>query len=29
LRADTDHDRVFTATSAQAYGLLDHVIEQR
>ena len=29
LRADTDHDRVFTASGAQAYGLLDHVIEQR
>jgi ATP-dependent Clp protease protease subunit len=29
LRADTDHDRVFTATSARDYGLLDHVIEQR
>ncbi|BEP11703.1 ATP-dependent Clp protease proteolytic subunit [Acidothermaceae bacterium B102] len=29
LRADTDHDRVFTAASAQDYGLLDHVIEQR
>ena len=29
LRADTDHDRVFTATTARDYGLLDHVIEQR
>jgi len=29
LRADTDHDRVFTARGAQAYGLLDQVIEQR
>ncbi|MPV50242.1 MULTISPECIES: ClpP family protease [unclassified Pseudactinotalea] len=29
LRADTDHDRVFTATAARDYGLLDHVIEQR
>jgi ATP-dependent Clp protease protease subunit len=29
LRADTDHDRVFTAASARGYGLLDHVIEQR
>jgi len=29
LRADTDHDRVFTAVTAQQYGLLDHVIEQR
>jgi ATP-dependent Clp protease protease subunit len=29
LRADTDHDRVFTANTAQEYGLLDHVIEQR
>lgn len=29
LRADTDRDRVFTATSAHDYGLLDHVIEQR
>ena len=29
LRADTDHDRVFTAMTAQQYGLLDHVIEQR
>ena len=23
LRADTDHDRVFTATAAREYGLLD------
>lgn len=29
LRADTDHDRVFTATTARDYGLLDHVIELR
>jgi ATP-dependent Clp protease, protease subunit len=29
LRADTDHDRVFTATGARDYGLLDHVIDQR
>lgn len=29
LRRDTDHDRVFTATEARDYGLLDHVIEQQ
>lgn len=29
LRADTDHDRVFTAEAARAYGLLDHVIAER
>lgn len=29
LRADTDHHRVFTATSARDYGLLDHVIAER
>lgn len=29
LRADTDHDRVFTARAAQAYGLLDTVLEPR
>ncbi|GAA2221233.1 ATP-dependent Clp protease proteolytic subunit [Promicromonospora sukumoe] len=29
LRTDTDRDRIFTATSAREYGLLDHVIEQR
>ena len=29
LRTDTDHDRVFTAPEAVAYGLLDLVIEQR
>lgn len=29
LRADTDHDRVFTAEAAQAYGLIDRVIEER
>ncbi len=29
LRVDTDRDRVFTARTAQAYGLLDHVIEHR
>ena len=29
LRADTDHDRVFTAATARDYGLVDHVIEQR
>ncbi|OHV42941.1 ATP-dependent Clp protease proteolytic subunit [Pseudofrankia sp. BMG5.36] len=29
LRADTDHDRVFTAAAAKEYGLIDQVIEQR
>lgn len=29
LRADTDHDRVFDATAAREYGLVDHVIERR
>jgi ATP-dependent Clp protease protease subunit len=29
LRADTDRDRIFTATGAREYGLLDHVIDQR
>ena len=29
LRADTDHDRVFTARHARDYGLLDHVLTQR
>lgn len=29
LRADTDHDRVFTASGAQAYGLIDHVLSER
>ncbi len=29
LRADTDHDRVFTAEAAREYGLLDQVIDQR
>jgi ATP-dependent Clp protease, protease subunit len=29
LRADTDHDRVFTAEAARAYGLIDTVIERR
>ncbi len=29
LRADTDHDRVFTATAAKEYGLIDQVIEER
>lgn len=29
LRADTDRDRIFTATTARDYGLLDHVIDQR
>ena len=29
LRADTDHDRVFTATAARDYGLLDQVIAER
>jgi ATP-dependent Clp protease protease subunit len=29
LRADTDHDRVFTAAAARDYGLLDNVIEER
>jgi ATP-dependent Clp protease protease subunit len=28
LRADTDRDRVFTATDAVAYGLADHVLER-
>jgi ATP-dependent Clp protease protease subunit len=27
LRADTDHDRVFTAQAAQEYGLIDRVLE--
>ncbi len=27
LRADTDHDRVFTASAARDYGLLDTVLE--
>jgi ATP-dependent Clp protease protease subunit len=27
LRADTDHDRVFTAQAAQEYGLIDQVLE--
>lgn len=27
LRADTDHDRVFTAHAAREYGLLDQVLE--
>lgn len=26
LRADTDHDRVFTARAARDYGLVDHVL---
>ena len=29
LRADTDRDRIFTAPAAQAYGLIDNVIERR
>lgn len=29
LRADTDHDRVFTATGAREYGLIDQVIDRR
>lgn len=29
LRADTDHDRVFTAAAAQEYGLIDQVIDRR
>lgn len=29
LRADTDHDRVFTANTARDYGLLDRVIAER
>ncbi|WP_406290372.1 ClpP family protease [Embleya sp. NBC_00896] len=29
LRADTDHDRVFTAAGAQEYGLVDVVLEER
>ncbi|MGH1565805.1 ClpP family protease [Mumia sp. DW29H23] len=29
LRHDTDRDRVFSATAAQAYGLVDAVMEQR
>lgn len=27
LRADTDHDRIFTATAARDYGLVDTVLE--
>jgi ATP-dependent Clp protease protease subunit len=29
LRADTDHDRVFSADAATEYGLVDRVIEER
>ena len=29
LRADTDHDRVFTAAEAQRYGIVDHVLDER
>lgn len=29
LRADTDHDRVFTAEGAREYGLIDQVIAER
>jgi ATP-dependent Clp protease protease subunit len=29
LRADTDHDRVFSADAATQYGLVDRVIEER
>lgn len=28
LRADTDHDRVFTASAARDYGLIDEVMER-
>ncbi|WP_413600470.1 ClpP family protease [Curtobacterium sp. Curtsp57] len=29
LRADTDHDRVFSAIHAREYGLIDHVLAAR
>jgi len=29
LRADTDHDRVFTAEGARKYGLVDTVLDER
>lgn len=29
LRADTDHDRVFSAIQASEYGLIDHVLAAR
>jgi len=29
LRADTDHDRVFSAIQAREYGLIDHVLAAR
>ena len=29
LRADTDHDRVFSATEAQSYGIVDVVLNER
>lgn len=29
LRADTDHDRVFSAEQAREYGLIDHVLPAR
>lgn len=29
LRADTDHDRVFSAPQAREYGLIDHVLATR
>ncbi len=29
LRADTDHDRIFTAQGAKEYGLIDEVIDRR
>jgi ATP-dependent Clp protease protease subunit len=29
LRTDTDRDRVFAAEAAKAYGLIDHVMEDR
>lgn len=29
LRADTDHDRVFSAIQAREYGLVDHVLAAR
>ncbi|THV40861.1 ClpP family protease [Glycomyces buryatensis] len=29
LRADTDRDRVFTAETAKAYGLIDHMMEEK
>jgi ATP-dependent Clp protease protease subunit len=29
LRADTDRDRVLTASAAREYGIVDHVLEHR